>query len=101
MTGGGPRIDLLDVSPSAAQILADHLNIEFDVALEALRVLAKAGWYLGPHEPTNAMLLAYLEAIGRMPSKPATVINSIAKARRRWKAMGEKGTQVALSRKRV
>lgn len=95
----GPRVDLFDTSPSAAQVLADHLKIDHDVALEALRALVKAGWYLGPREPTNAMLVAYLEAVGRPPVKRDTILNALAKARKRWKAMALAATRAALSRR--
>lgn len=96
----GPRVNLLEVSPPAAEVLADYLKIDHDVALEALRVLVRAGWYLGPREPTNAMLVAYLEAVGRRPTKPDSVVNALAKARKRWKAMALMATRAALSKRR-
>ena len=97
----GPKVNIFDESPSAIKVIADKLGITQEAAREALVALVKAGWYIGPREPTNDMLVAYLGAIGQIATNPTTVANSMAKARRRWKAMGESATRAALSKKRI
>jgi hypothetical protein len=92
---------IYDRPTPAITVLADALNISEKDALTALTALVRAGYVIAPRLPTNAMLSAYLRAYGT----PATTIRSciigIGKARKRWAAMAAKGTQMALSRRRV
>jgi hypothetical protein len=97
------RIDVpvLDEPESAPKVLAEALGITPRQAREGLRALVKAGYVIGPREPTNAMLLAYITSYGQVPVNPATTITAVGKARRRWQAMAEQATAVALSLKRM
>ena len=95
----GPKVNLFDESPSAIKILASHLGVTEEAARSGLLAVVKAGWYIGPHEPTNTMLVAYMNAIAPAATNHSTIANSMAKARRRWKAMGEMATRTALSKR--
>ncbi len=78
-------------------IMAETLNISVQDARKALQALAKAGYYVAPQEPTNAMLEAYMRSFGHLPKNPQTYLNNVSKARKRWRAMGAKGMALALS----
>lgn len=96
-----PDVPVLDESEPAVTVLARQLGISHRQAREALRALVKAGYVIGPREPTNAMLLAYITSYGQVPVNPATTITAVGKARRRWQAMADKATAMALSTKRL
>jgi len=64
----------------------------------ALRALVKGGYGIGPRNPTNGMLVGYMEAL-TPPRGYEQVITAIGKARVRWQAMLAHGTEMALSRK--
>ena len=101
MPARAPQTPLLDEVEPAIHILAKSLGITQSKAREALRDLVKAGYVVGPREPTNAMLLAYITSYGQLPVNPATTITAIGKARRRWQAMADRATAMALSMRRV
>lgn len=82
--------------PSALDVLAAAGFSRAD-AKDALSALARGGYVIGPKMPTNAMLLAYLNAHGQFPRNPETILRAICKARKRWQAMGEAGTSAAFS----
>lgn len=83
---------------SARDVLAEALNITAAQATDGLIALLRAGFYIGPIEPTNSMLEAYLSAMKPAPKRTLSILNAIGKARRRWKAMAEAGNRVAMSR---
>ena len=89
--------EVYETPPCATDILADILDISPDKARAALVSLVSAGFFFGPREPTNSMLIAYMDAVYPGPSTPWAITQAIGKARRRWKAMSEAGTKVALS----
>lgn len=82
-------------------VLADALGIDHEAAERGLKALVIGGYVIAPRLPTNAMLDAYLRAYGTAPSTPRSAIIGIGKARVRWAAMADKGTQMALSWRRV
>ena len=84
---------------SAVDIVAETSGLDAEKSQDILRALVKGGYYIAPREPTNAMLLGYIESYGELPINPRTIITAIGKARKRWKAMGELGTGMALSLK--
>src|SRR5690349_204670 len=84
----------------AIVVLAESLRISHHAAREALQALVEAGYVVAPRLPTNAMLNAYLEAYGTEPTRVQSCIIGIGKARKRWAAMADKGTQMALSWRR-
>jgi protein-disulfide isomerase-like protein with CxxC motif len=90
---------LQDAEPITPALLAAGLTDE--QARLALKTIIGAGYFVAPREPTNSMLLAYLHSYGQVATNPATTVTSLAKARQRWKAMGEAGTHVAMSVKRM
>jgi hypothetical protein len=85
----------------AIDVLKAALCIDGYSARKALSALVKAGYFIAPRDPTNAMLDAYIGAYGLIPRHPRTIIIGIGKARKRWAAMGQKGTAMALSVKRA
>lgn len=85
----------------AIEVLAEALGISTHDAREALRAVVLAGYVIGPREPTNAMLVAYITSYGPMPVNPSTVVTAVGKARSRWRAMAEQATAMTLSTKRV
>jgi hypothetical protein len=91
-------LEVYELPPCATDVVAEALRISSADARKALIALLKAGFFIGPREPTNAMLVAYMNAVFPAPSNPSTSVQSIAKARKRWKAMSEAGTKLALSR---
>lgn len=92
---------VFDELKPAVEILSNHLGITKKEAQEALITLVKEGYFLGPREPTNSMLAAYIRSYGEIPRNPETVITAVGKAKRRWKAMAAEGTAMALSLRRV
>lgn len=83
---------------AAIDILVDAgLGLSPRDAKRCLIALTKAGFFIGPREPTNSMLEAYLKAVLPGPVSPGSILNAIAKARLRWKAMAQEATQVAIS----
>jgi hypothetical protein len=101
MAHRSPDVAVLDEPEAAASVLARNLGITPARAREALRSLVAAGYVIGPREPTNAMLLAYITSYGEVPVNPSSVITAVGKARRRWRAMADKATAMALSVRRV
>lgn len=95
------RNPVYDEPPSAIDVLAEALGVTNAQAREGLRALVKAGYVIGPREPTNAMLLAYVECYGQPPISMETMITDVGKARMRWRAMGDKATAMAMSTRRV
>jgi hypothetical protein len=84
----------------ARLILARALGISTDEAGDALAALIQGGYGIGPRNPTNGMLVAYMEAL-TPPTNHESVITAIGKARVRWQAMLAQGTEMAMSRKRL
>ena len=80
----------------ACTILAKALDITIDEARQAMVALVEGGYGIAPRNPTNGMLIAYLEAL-TPPSGHEQVVTAIGKARVRWQAMLEQGTAMALS----
>ena len=76
--------------------MAEKLGVEPEAVREAIIELAKAGYVIAPREPTNAMLVAYLESYGHTAKSVDGVITAVGKARQRWKAMAESGMRAAL-----
>lgn len=95
------RTPIFDEPMPAVDVLAHATGLAPDAARDGLLALIRAGYVIGPRDPTNAMLLAYMQSYGQEATNPATVITAIAKARRRWRAMGDKGSAMAVSRKRT
>lgn len=91
-------VQLFDKIVPAIEVLAKELEISPERAKDGLIALIKAGWVIGPLEPSNAMFVAYAEAVvGTPPRRLHTVASSFGKARKRWKAMGLVGTNIALT----
>jgi hypothetical protein len=87
--------------PLAARlILARAMGISTDEAGDALTALIQGGYGIAPRNPTNGMLIAYMEAL-TPPSSHESVVTAIGKARVRWQAMLAQGTEMAMSRKRL
>lgn len=84
--------------PCATDILAAALGIDHDAARTGLIALIKSGFFIGPREPTNSMLVAYMEAIYPAPSTPSSSAQAVGNARRRWRAMAIAGTAIAMSK---
>jgi hypothetical protein len=78
--------------------LAKALGITPDKAQDGLVALVEGGFGIAPRNPTNGMLVAYLEAL-TPPSGHEQVVTAIGKARVRWKAMLTQGIERSLSRK--
>jgi hypothetical protein len=78
--------------------LAEALGITPDEAQDGLAALVKGGFGIAPINPTNGMLVAYLEAL-TPPLGHEQVVTAIGKARVRWKAMITQGIERSLSRK--
>lgn len=85
----------------AIDVLREAANLTQHDARAALRALVKAGYVVAPREPTNSMLDAYMHALRSQPSTTRSCILNVAKARKRWLAMGGAGTQVAMSTLRL
>lgn len=98
---GYPDTPVFDEPESAVAVVARETGETAERAREILRALVKAGYVIGPREPTNAMLHAYITSYGEIPSNPASTITAIGKARRRWQAMADKATAMTLSMHRV
>jgi hypothetical protein len=82
----------------AIDVLVDAgINLSPNDARRCLVALSKAGFFIGPREPTNSMLEAYLSAVQPAPMTPGSTLNAIAKARARWQAMARAATAVAIS----
>ena len=96
-----PDVPVLDEPEAASAVLARALGVTPSRARDGLRALVAAGYVIGPREPTNAMLLAYITSYGEVPVNPASTITAVGKARRRWRAMADKATAMALSTKRI
>jgi hypothetical protein len=85
---------------SARLVLARAMGISTDEAGDALTALIQGGYGIAPRNPTNGMLIAYMEAL-TPPSNHESVVTAIGKARVRWQAMLAQGTEMAMSRKRL
>lgn len=79
--------NLLTQPEEAAAILARELGVTEEQVRSAYVSLIKAGYAIAPIEPTNAMMLAYVNSYGQVPSSPEAAITTFTKARRRWQAM--------------
>lgn len=88
---------IYDPPEPATTVVARAGGLSADAARDVLKALAKAGYFVAPRDPINSMLDAYLNAYGRVPTTTSSVIVGIGKARKRWKAMGEVGTRMALA----
>lgn len=91
------RVQIYENAASAVEILMVELGISQDAAKGALVALFKANIIVAPLEPTNSMLSAYLEAVRPPPRTRHSILSGVAKARRRWRAMGIAGNKVAVS----
>ena len=91
--------DVYERTPSAIDVVVDHLGCDAEAALELLRAILEGGYYIAPRIPTDPMLSAYFWAYGHQGWNPRTIIQNIGKARIRWQAMGLAGSAMALSRK--
>ena len=87
-----------DVPENLIQILTREARLNEKEAVKILRVIVSNGYFVGPVEPTNDMLEAYVRSYGQIAKNPRTAILTIAKARKRWQAMGRAGNIIALSR---
>jgi len=96
----GRSFPVYEKPPPARVVLAKSLGITVDEAAEAMVALAEAGYGIAPRNPTNGMLVAYLEAL-TPPSGHEQVVTAIGKARVRWQAMLEQGTAMSLSRRSI
>jgi hypothetical protein len=76
------------------------MGISTDEAGDALAALIQGGYGVAPRNPTNGMLIAYMEAL-TPPANHESVVTAIGKARVRWQAMLAQGTEMAMSRKRL
>lgn len=85
----------------AVDVISEKVNCTIPQAQEILRALIDEGYFIAPRNPTNAMLEAYITSYGPMPKNPKTVITAIGKAKKRWHAMGSKGTSLAMSHKKI
>lgn len=91
------RSCVYDGPRSAVYPLADALSIEPAAAKDILEAIVKAGFFVAPRIPTDAMLVAYFDSYGMQPITPSGMVRGIGKARLRWQKMGSAGTAVALS----
>lgn len=82
-------------------IIAHQMQCDENQAKKLLEVLAEKGYGLAPLEPTNHMLIAYLESYGDVPITIRSMIVGIGKARKRWKAMMAVGMRVSFTRKEL
>lgn len=94
------NISVYDKPPPAVGVLAKAMGVSRSKAIEGLRALIEAGYGIGPREPTNGMLAAYIETT-TPPRHHQAVITAVGKARARWQAMLAHGTEMAFSRKYV
>lgn len=83
----------------AIAVLSGLIGCDHGRALEILRGLVEAGYFIAPRIPSDPMLYAYFVAYGQQAWSPRTVVQNIGKARLRWQAMGQAGTALALSRR--
>lgn len=83
----------------AAKVMADAVGCDIDRAMEIIRSMVEGGYFIAPRVPTDPMLYAYFSAYGSQAWSPRTIIQNIGKARLRWQAMGQAGTDMAFSRK--
>ncbi len=85
-----------DLKSAPIDIMAEKLGVEPEAMRDAVIEIAKAGYVIAPREPTNAMLVAYLESYGQTASNVDSVIIALGKARLRWKAMADSGMRASL-----
>ena len=85
-----------DLDKSPVDIFVEKLGADKEAVREAIIELARAGYVIAPREPTNAMLVAYLESYGHTATSVGGVITAVGKARQRWKAMADSGMRAAL-----
>jgi hypothetical protein len=97
-TSTGRRYPLFESPPPARVILARALGITVDEAAQAIVALVEGGYGIAPRNPTNGMLVAYLEAL-TPPTGHEQVVTALGKARVRWQAMLAQGTAMSLSKK--
>lgn len=83
----------------AIAVIAEATGCSHEDALEILRALAAGGYFVAPRIPTDPMLYGYFTAFGQQAWSPRSIIANIGKARLRWQAMGQSGTDMAMSRK--
>ena len=98
--GTGRAFPVYEKTPPARVILAKAMDITVEEAGAVMVALVEGGYGIAPRNPTNGMLVAYMEAL-TPPSGHEAVVTAIGKARVRWQAMLEQGTAMALSFKRV
>jgi hypothetical protein len=90
------HVPLLKEPGAAAEVLSQALGITTTAARGGIQALLRAGWVVAPREPTNSMLAASVNATA-VSANPLKVVNAIAKARLRWKAMANEGSKAAMS----
>ncbi len=90
-------LEVYETPDCATDILVKHGGVTHQSARQCLKALAEHGYFVGPREPTNTMLRAYLDAIRPAPVRIDSILQGIAKARKRWKAMAQEATELALS----
>lgn len=91
---------IYDAPEPAIAVMARAAGVTHEEARNLLIALVRAGYFVAPRQPINAMLDAYLNSYGTPPSTTHSAITGIGKARKRWAAMGTAGTKMALSTKR-
>lgn len=93
------RVPLLQGPIAACRALSDALGITTAAARGGIQALLRAGWVVAPREPTNQMLAASVNATA-VSRHPLKLVNAVAKARLRWKAMALEGSKAAMADER-
>jgi hypothetical protein len=83
----------------AIKVVAEAVGCDHERALEILKEIVSAGYFVAPRIPSDPMLYAYFNAYGQRAWSARSIIQNIGKARLRWQAMGQAGTALALSRR--
>jgi len=96
--GDSFHVPLLRQPVAACVALSSVLGISPAAARGGIQGLLRAGWIVAPREPTNLMLAASVTAT-KASTNPLRLVNAVAKARLRWKAMALEGSKAAMSDK--
>lgn len=67
------RPNLLPQPESAVVLLAQALGLSLEDARLGLTALVRGGYVIAPREPSNAMLVAYAEALIGVPQHPGSM----------------------------
>ena len=90
--------NLLPEPEEAAAIMAKALGVTEEQVRMAYVEVIRAGYAIAPVEPTNAMMLAYVNSYGQLPQSAESTITAFTKARRRWQAMARMANAHFMSR---